>query len=105
MMNNNVCPVCEVGELRLSTFTATIANRGGQLAVPGMEAWLCVECGERSMEAHQIKANNVTVANARKAFADRERTAAGLLTGAEILRIREVLGLTQAEASRSLAAE
>lgn len=99
-MNFTICPICESGALVATTYGKELSHRGKTISVEGLQAYVCQECGELTLEASQIKANQVVIAQARKELADWERTQYGRLSSREIVRLREKLHLNQVQASK-----
>lgn len=99
MSDKNVCPICEVGQLKLSAFSRLVPHRGQEIPVVGLAAWQCDQCGERTYDPAQIRRNQATVVGARKKFSDAKRRERGLLSGDEIRAFRELLKLKQSEAA------
>lgn len=87
-----ICPECEEGQLSASTRVIEISHLGSSVRVPGLECYRCAACGTETVKPEQIRRNEVRIADAR-------RGAQGLLSGQDILRIREDLGLSQSEAA------
>ncbi len=94
------CPSCEVGSLFPTSFVRTTHFRGEELHIPGFEAMECEKCHERSYTPEQLGRNRVRTSGARRTVVDRQRKAENLLSGSDVLRIRERLRLTQAEAAK-----
>lgn len=86
------CPVCEKGELTTTVYSDTFSHNGKPLQVHGLEGYRCDRCGADPIFPDQIKRNQTRIADAK-------RKADGLLSGMEILRIREHLRLTQKQAA------
>lgn len=93
-MNTNamLCPVCEEGKLSPSTYDAEFDWDNIHVQIHGMECCVCDACGSDPVMPDQLRRNQRRIADAR-------RSANGLLTGGEIRRLRESLGLTQQEAA------
>ena len=92
MNNQSTCPICGHGELTVVTYDDQVQHGGEQLPVRGLEISACPACGSETTTPAQNRRNIARAVDAR-------RTADGLLSGAEIRRVREVLGITQADAS------
>lgn len=88
----DVCPDCETGKLRLEQYSDEFDYRGQTLTVDGLQCFVCDHCGAEIIRPEQIRHGD-------KIFADARRHADGLLTGNEIVRIRENLRLTQRQAA------
>lgn len=87
-----VCPDCESGTLQLEHYSDEFEYRGQTLTVDGLQCWKCNHCGSEIIWPDEIRHGD-------KLFTDARRRADGLLTGAEIVRIRKGLRLTQRQAS------
>lgn len=87
-----MCPVCDEGELVAGTYADDFKHNNGTVHVEGLEYCLCTLCGADPVLSDQVRRNHLKVADAKRAKE-------GLLTGQEILAIREALGLTQQAAS------
>lgn len=88
------CPFCRAHTLRLVREPIEIAF-GQRQATVVAERLRCSTCDQTSINAEQLDL-------AQRVAADRIRTDEGLLTGAEIRRIRESLSLTQHDFERLL---
>ncbi|MBL0039623.1 MAG: type II toxin-antitoxin system MqsA family antitoxin [Xanthomonadales bacterium] len=86
------CTECGIGTLSASTWEGDFRHGEATVRVTNLECFRCDACGADPVFAHQIRRNQLKIADAK-------RTADGLLTGAEIRAIRERLDLTQAQAS------
>lgn len=87
----NCCPVCGEGCLSQRVGECVVNYRGHSEALPSVYS-VCDECGVEQASAEQSRDNK------RQTIAFRKRVD-GLLTGAELKRLRERLGLTQKEAA------
>lgn len=85
------CLMCNSEQLVSKTENEEISYKGRHLSVP-MAFTLCECCGYEFVPAEQIKINDKEVIAAK-------RLADGLLTPDGVLKIRESLGLTQAQAA------
>lgn len=99
MTENEICPCCEVGTTRTHTFSDEYVHRGRRIIVEGLTGYRCESCEELSFDAALLKANNKLVAQARAQAADMERREMGMLLADEIRALRELLQITQQEAS------
>ena len=87
-----ICPVCEEAELTASRYQGEL-NYGGQaLEVADLECWDCPACGADAVFPDQARRNH-------RRYQDARRRADGLLTGEEITRILDRLGITQVQAA------
>lgn len=89
----SLCPMCEEGPLRPSTYTGRLEHDGQTLLVADLECHVCDVCGADPVLEDQARRN-------QRRYADARRRSDGLLTGDEIRHIRDSLGLTQHEAAR-----
>jgi HTH-type transcriptional regulator/antitoxin MqsA len=87
-----LCPVCEEGELSSSTYDADFEWDNVNVHLQGLECSVCSVCGSDPVLPAQLRRNQRRIADAR-------RSVSGLLTGDEVRRVRESLGLTQQEAA------
>jgi HTH-type transcriptional regulator/antitoxin MqsA len=78
--------------LRPSTYVAEIDHGEQRLRVSDLECYECADCGADPVFPDQARRNH-------RRYQDARRRADGLLTGEEIVRIREKLGLTQRQAA------
>lgn len=87
------CPNCDA-EDSLSPFeyNREIEHAGKKITVSGLEANICSVCGSDPVLDDQIRRN-------RTRYVDAKRQADGLLTGKEIVAVRDLLRLTQSEAA------
>jgi HTH-type transcriptional regulator / antitoxin MqsA len=94
-MNSPVieCPVCERGYLTPDAYEDEFQHNGAKLLVHGLERHRCSECNATPILTDQIRRNQAKIANAKREFD-------ALLTSEEILQIRGMLGLSQADAAR-----
>ena len=97
--NDLVCPRCSKDEIAEFQYSDTVDFRGLELDVEGLLRSKCVACGHTWESASQYAANNSTIKAAYGVERDRLRKQHGLLSGTEIVRIREQLGLNQREAA------
>lgn len=95
MREEDLCPNCEKGALVAISYVHGMEFRGSRLLVENFGAMECSNCHLKSMTTEQIRANQKLVANAKKAIIERIRGEESLLSGDDIRRIREKLGLTQ----------
>lgn len=86
------CPVCGAGHLTEHRGECEVEHRGTRETRPTWYS-VCSECGSEIATAEQMRRNK------RDTLAFRKRVD-GLLTGPEIARVREQLGLTQKEAAQ-----
>ncbi len=86
------CPICEHAALQSDTYTGEIEHNAKRLEVHGLECYCCPQCGANPVFPDQARRNH-------RRYQDARRRADRLLTGDEIVRIREALGLTQRQAA------
>lgn len=87
-----ICPFCERGELERSSYSKTLAVGDDEFRVDGLEAFSCTSCGELSIFDDQARRNRAKIADSKRAIQ-------GLLTGQEIVAVRQRLELSQQDAS------
>lgn len=93
MSNKRVCPRCKYDALVIKNFDSSVNVEGREYPVTGLEFSECQNCGNEAVFADQARRND-------KIFADRRRSASGLLTSSEIAETRAMHGLTQQLCSR-----
>jgi HTH-type transcriptional regulator/antitoxin MqsA len=87
------CPFCEQGHLTPETYDDEFQYNGSTVAVRGLERHRCSVCDAEPILRHQIKRNQVRIADAKRA-------SDGLLAADEIRGIREFLQMSQSDAAR-----
>jgi putative zinc finger/helix-turn-helix YgiT family protein len=87
-----ICPVCEQGTLRAENYSDTFDYNGRALVVVGLARHRCDRCDADPVLRDQIRQNQVLICDAK-------READGLLTSTRIRAIRELLGMSQAQAA------
>lgn len=87
-----ICPVCEEAELVESRYLGRLNHGGRTLEISDLECWDCPACGADAVFPDQARRNHLRYQDAR-------RRADGLLTGEQITRLLERLGLTQIQAA------
>ena len=87
------CPDCEDGALTAETYSSEFRYNGRAIRVDGLERYRCEACGSDPVLNDQIKRNQNRIADAKRGV-DR------LLTGDQIRRVRELLGISQADAAQ-----
>jgi HTH-type transcriptional regulator / antitoxin MqsA len=88
----SICPVCAQPGLKPVIYSDTFLHNDRDLVVGGLERYDCASCKSEPIFPEQIRRNDRRIREAR-------RLADGLLSGSEIRRAREVLGLSQQEAA------
>ena len=88
---DTLCPICGEGMLVLHVEEDAVAYKGVTRTVPSQYK-VCTACGSEQADMDDLRVNK----RAMQAF---KKEVDGLLTGQEVRRIRERLGLTQAEAA------
>jgi HTH-type transcriptional regulator/antitoxin MqsA len=86
--NGSICPVCGAGELAAKAIDERFTYKGQSLVVPNYLIYECAACGEALVEPVSSKI-------AEKMLKDFSREVDGLLSTADIKRIRKKLGFTQ----------
>ena len=86
--NGSICPICGAGELAAKTIDERFTYKGKSLVVPDYLIYECAECGEALVDPATSK-------KAEKLLKDFSREVDGLLSTADIKRIRKKLGFTQ----------
>jgi HTH-type transcriptional regulator/antitoxin MqsA len=94
MSNSTIdCPICGApGTLTAESYDGDIKHNGHVLTVRGLERSRCSACSAAPVMTNQIRRNQIVIADAK-------RRSDGLLSGDEIRRIRERLGLSQSAAA------
>lgn len=90
-MSNHTCVMCDEGLLIKKTVIDNVDFKGQILKVPNTHLE-CNLCGCIELDDEYAKVNN-------RALNVEKKKALGLFTGSEIKEIREILGISQAEAS------
>ena len=87
------CPICgSVGTLAAENYTGEVTHSGRLLTVKDLFRSRCSACNADPVMTDQIRHNQVLIADAK-------RRSDGLLTGDDIRRVRERLGLSQSAAA------
>ncbi|RZO86876.1 MAG: type II toxin-antitoxin system MqsA family antitoxin [Oceanococcus sp.] len=93
MVDTSYCPVCDAeNALVESVYSDHFEYKGKKLRVDGLESYECSECGATPIVPDQARRNQLRIVDAK-------RRVDGLLTGEEIVAVRERMGLTQAQAA------
>ncbi len=89
--SHDICPICDEGHLQHITGKNSVEYEGHttELDIQYSE---CDACGSEQADAAQLRANKRAMMAFRK-WVD------GLLTGAEVRKLRDRLGITQVEAA------
>ncbi len=96
----STCPICDQGILQIRSYGRDMLHKGVNLSVEGLQFSYCPECGAEVTSPEQLDQNAIIIRNAFVAERERVKRDQDLLTGGEIRRIREFLGITQKQASR-----
>jgi len=91
-MNQEMCPVCDEGVLKLSTFSDTFNYKANSVLVENLECTECDVCKSTPVLTQQILNNQLRIA-------DGKRKTCGLLTSTEIKAVRKMYNLTQKQAA------
>lgn len=86
------CPNCNANALSPETYSESFEYQGRPLKVDGLQSMRCANCGADPVLNHQVRANQIRIADAKRA-------SDGLLSGAQIRELRERLGLSQSRAA------
>jgi HTH-type transcriptional regulator / antitoxin MqsA len=87
------CPICGTsGTLTAEFFDGDIKHNGHVLTVLGLERSRCSACNAAPVMTDQIRRNQIVIADAK-------RRSDGLLSGDQIRKVRERLGLSQSAAA------
>lgn len=92
MTKSKKCSECREGRLHPSTWDSDFRHYDSSIHVTGLQSYLCDVCGADPVFRDQIIYNE-------KRIADVKRNATGRMTGRDVRRVREKLGLTQQEAA------
>lgn len=96
----STCPICEQGNLQSRSYSKNMLHKGINITAEGLQCDYCPDCEVEFTSPEQIDHNAKIVRNAFVATRERVKHEQELLTGAEIRRIRELLGITQKQASK-----
>jgi putative zinc finger/helix-turn-helix YgiT family protein len=78
--------------LQSDTYSDDFANGASRIRVDGLSRFHCTNCGANSMSSEQVRANQLRIADAKRAGDN-------LLYGEQIRGLREKLGLSQTDAA------
>jgi len=94
MSNSTIdCPICgATGTLMTERYEGDVKHNGHVLTVRGLERSRCSACDAAPVMTDQIRRNQLVIADAK-------RRTDGLLSGDEIRKVRERLGLAQSAAA------
>lgn len=92
MTQTLTCTECDAGTLHPAIWEGDFRHGGSMIHVSDLECYRCDMCAADPVFPEQIRRNQLKIA-------DTKRRAEGLLTGHEVLSLREQLGLTQPEAA------
>jgi putative zinc finger/helix-turn-helix YgiT family protein len=96
------CPVCNGVNVVTQQYGDTLDFRSLVLEVEGLERQYCNDCGEVFETKEQTRINGEKVRSAYGVKRDAERARLNLLSAQQIRDVRDLLGLTQREASELL---
>lgn len=86
------CPMCGAPALRSVIYSDTFKHNERDLVIDGLEGYQCASCQSELSGPEQIRRNERRIREAK-------RLADGLLSGHQIRKARELLGLSQQEAA------
>jgi HTH-type transcriptional regulator/antitoxin MqsA len=86
--DNEKCPICGGAVLKSKVVTEEFSYKGKVHSIPGFRSWECASCGESIADRESMK-------KAAPLLNEFYREVDGLLSGAEIRRIRSKLNITQ----------
>ncbi len=92
MTSRTLCPLCEAGNLHVRSELTEVEYRDRKVMLDSYYA-VCDACGAEQVTAEQARQNKRATMAFRKACD-------GLLTGAEVRSIRELLHITQGQAAQ-----
>jgi HTH-type transcriptional regulator/antitoxin MqsA len=94
MSNSTIaCPICgATGAFTTERYDDDVKHNGQVLSVHGLERSRCSACDSAPVMTDQIRRNQLVIADAK-------RRKDGLLSGDEIRKVREKLGLAQSAAA------
>lgn len=96
----STCPICEQGNLQARSYSRTMLHKGVNLTAEGLLCSYCESCNVEMTSPDQIDHNAKVIRSAFIAQRERVKREQGMLTGVEIRRAREFLGITQKQASK-----
>ena len=96
----STCPICEQGNLKARSYSRNILHKGVDITVEGLQCDFCPACELELTTPDQIDRNSKIIRQAFIAERERFKREQDLLTGAEVRRAREFLGITQKQASK-----
>lgn len=97
--DDNACPKCGSTNIVVRTYADTVDFRDLELNVEGLQDSKCVHCEHVWVTSDQTTHSNALLRVVYATERDRLRAAQGLLSGPDIARVREQLGLKQREAA------
>ncbi len=89
------CPICGIGKLKKKVINETFEYKGHTHIVPNYVVYECPACEEYLVDKKSVK-------ESQKIIKDFFREVDGLLSSADIKRIRKKLGYTQEEIAKEL---
>lgn len=96
----STCPICEQGNLQARSYSRNMLHKGINITAEGLQCDYCPACEVEMTSPDQVDHNAKVIRNAFIAERERVKREQEMLTGAEIRRAREFLGITQKQASK-----
>ncbi|MDO9010191.1 MAG: type II toxin-antitoxin system MqsA family antitoxin [Gallionella sp.] len=100
MKNMHICPICDEGILQARTYGRDMQHKGVNISVEGLQYDYCLDCEAEMTSPVQLDQNAKIIREAFIAERARVKCEQNLLTGTQIRRVREQLGITQKQASK-----
>jgi HTH-type transcriptional regulator / antitoxin MqsA len=100
MKEKHICPICGQGALQARTYGRYMQHKGVNISVDGLQCDYCSDCGTEIASPEQLDLNAKIIRDAFIVEREHIKREQNLLTGAEVRRIREYLGITQKIASK-----
>ncbi len=95
----DLCPKCRSSDIAERSYSDTVDFRAMELDVEGLSDTKCNQCGFSWTSSAQDESNKAVIKEAYATERDHLRVMHGLLSGFEISKIRDSLGLNQREAA------
>lgn len=94
-MKKDVCPVCGGGTLKKEVIKEKFLYKGASLTIPDYTVYRCDSCGEATVDKDTLKKSG-------KKLKEFQCKVDGMLSGEEVKKIRQKIGLTQEEMAEIL---